>query len=250
MDEAIALSGELDRLQSLARQRESTDKFNIHDICKFLNINVKFSLIQIQFIELPGNRKALKGILIGIIITLLNQITGCYIFLTYAVMIFAKIGTSVHPYASTIILGIVQIAGTLLTTQLADRLGRKVLLIISLVGSVVGQLALATFLYLDKLGFDVALFDWVPVASTGFVIFIASVGIVPLMSICAVEMLSPKVSHNDSISMHDHCTITFTNHICMHFFNRCVLLASPFPQFRVIFSHSLSQSLSRFLAKS
>lgn len=108
-------------------------------------------------------------------------------------MIFAKIGTNVNPYTSTIILGMVQIAGSLFTTQLADKLGRKTLLNISLVGSVLGQLALVTFLYLDMLGFDVALFGWVPVASTGFVIFIASVGIVPLLSICTVEMLSPKV---------------------------------------------------------
>lgn len=140
-----------------------------------------------------GERNAIKGILIGIVLTLLNQLTGCYVFLTYAVMIFAKIGTSVDPYTSTIILGIVQIAGTLLTTQLADKLGRKVLLNISLVGSVLGQLALVAFLYLDKLGFDVTLFSWVPVASTGFVIFIASVGIVPLLAICTVEMLPPKV---------------------------------------------------------
>lgn len=141
-----------------------------------------------------GERNAIQGIFIGIVLTLLNQLTGCYVFLTYAVMIFAKIGTSVDPHTSTIILGIVQIAGTLFTTQLADKLGRKVLLNISLVGSVLGQLALVAFLYLDKIGFDVTLFSWVPVASTGFVIFIASVGIVPLLAICTVEMLPPKVS--------------------------------------------------------
>lgn len=147
-----------------------------------------------NFIFLSGERDAIKGIFIGIVLTLLNQLTGCYIFLTYAVMIFARIGTNVNPYTSTIILGIVQIAGSLLTTQLADRLGRKILLNISIVGSVLGQLSLAVFLYLDKVGVDVTLLHWVPVASTGFVIFIASVGIVPLIPICTVEMLSPKAS--------------------------------------------------------
>lgn len=127
------------------------------------------------------------------VLTFLNQLTGCYTFLTYAVMIFAKIGTSLNPYTSTIILGIVQIAGSLFTTQLADRFGRKTLLNVSLIGSVLGQLALVSFIYLDKLGFDVALFRWVPVASAGFVIFIASMGFVPLHTVCIVEMLSPKV---------------------------------------------------------
>lgn len=154
----------------------------------------KSDSVQLTNDSFSGNRNSIKGISIGIVLTLLNQTTGCYTFLTYAVMIFAQIGANVNPYTSTIILGVVQIAGSLLTTQLADKLGRKALLIISLVGSVFGQLALAIFFYFDKLGCDVAFLSWVPVASTGFIIFIASVGIVPLMSICAVEMLPPNVS--------------------------------------------------------
>lgn len=152
----------------------------------------------------------MKGIFIGIVLTLLIQLTGCHTFLTYGVMIFAKIGTNVNPYMSTIILGVVQIAGSLLTTQLADSFGRKILLIISLVGSILGQMALAAFFYLDKLGFDVTVYGWVPVASIGFIIFIASVGIVPLTSICTVELLSPKVIHdkNDSV---------FPAYRCIHY---------------------------------
>lgn len=183
----------------------------------------------------------MKGIFIGIVLTLLIQLTGCHTFLTYGVMIFAKIGANVNPYTSTIILGVVQIAGSLLTTQLADSLGRKILLIISIIGSILGQMALAAFFYLDELGFDVTLFGWIPVASIGFVIFIASVGIVPLASICTVELLSPKVYYmikNQSVFpayRWRNCIHYNVSSICNYRFEH---LALRLPQFLVIFLHS------------
>lgn len=141
-------------------------------------------------------RNAMRAIAIAIVLSCMNQFTGCFIFLTYAGNILSKTGTGVNPYTCSIILGVVQIIGSLFTTQLADRLGRRVLLITSLFGTVLGQTALSTFTYLQTLDYDLSMFDWVPVTIMSFVIFIASLGVIPLTSICTVEVLPAKVNRN------------------------------------------------------
>lgn len=105
----------------------------------------------------------------------------------------SKVGPGINPYTATIIFGVVQIIGSLFTTQLADRLGRRVLLITSLSGTVMGQTALSTFMYLKELEYDLSMLEWVPVTIISFIIFIASLGVIPLTSICTVEVLPEKV---------------------------------------------------------
>lgn len=47
--------------------------------------------------------------------------------------------------------------------------------------------------YFNINGFDLSHFAWVPVMGLSFVIFISSVGVMPLAFICSVEYLPPKV---------------------------------------------------------
>lgn len=138
-------------------------------------------------------RKAMRGIVIAIVLSLLNQLSGCFTFVTYTGSILETTGTSVNPYTSTIIFGVVQIVGCLFTTHLVDKWGRKVLLIISLSGIVMGQTALSVFMYLREFDCDLSMFGWLPVTSLSFVIFMGFVGIVPLSTICTVEALPAKV---------------------------------------------------------
>lgn len=145
------------------------------------------------FVYSADERKAIKAIIVAIVLSILNQFSGCFTFLTYAGSILNTTGSTVSPYMSSIIFGVVQIMGSLFTTQLADRWGRKVLLIISLFGTVLGQTALSIFMYFHKLDYDLSELDWIPAASIAFVIFIGSVGIIPLTSICTVEILPAKV---------------------------------------------------------
>lgn len=144
--------------------------------------------------NISDERKAIRALSIAIVLSFLNQLSGCFTFLTYAGSIVSKTGNSMNPYTATIIFGVFQIVGSLFTTHLADRLGRKVLLIVSLLGAVLGQTALSIFSFLQKLDYDLTMFDWVPVASMSFVIFISTLGIIPLSTICAVEALPIKVN--------------------------------------------------------
>lgn len=137
-------------------------------------------------------RNARKALIIGIILSFLSNLSGVFVLITYAGRIFSSTGTSVDQYTSAIVLGVFHFIGPLFTTQFADKWGRKNLLIISLLGSAVGQTALATFSYLQILDYELSGFGWVPVTSLSFIMFIASVGVAPLSSLCTLEILPRK----------------------------------------------------------
>lgn len=136
----------------------------------------------------------MKGLVIGVTLTFLNILSGCYTFITYSENIFKQSGTHLNPNTASIIIAFVQIFGTLVTSQLVDSAGRKILLVISLLGCTFGLSAMATYLYLDASDIDMTAYNWIPVASLGFVILMASFGIVPLTMVCVVECIPTKVS--------------------------------------------------------
>lgn len=131
--------------------------------------------------------------MIGIVLAFLSQLCGSYLFITYGSTIFEKSGTNLSKNASSITLAIVQVIGTIFSAKFVETLGRKILLIISLAGCTFGQLALTAYLYCDSLGYDMSMFNWVPVTSLAFVIFISGIGILSLSFICTVEVLPAKV---------------------------------------------------------
>lgn len=145
-----------------------------------------------------GEWRALKGIIIGIVISILVLGCGNFALLNYAILIFERSGAHINPYISSIMLFVAQIIGCICSTGLADKLGRKFLIIVSLVGSAIGLITLAVYLHLMEHGVDTQLFTWIPVASLSFAIFIGSAGIVPLGAICTIEQLPSKVRTQSS----------------------------------------------------
>lgn len=137
----------------------------------------------------------MRGIYIIGVFSCLREFTGAVIFVVYAGKILSETGTILNPHVCAIIFGIVNIVGSCCTMRLADRIGRKVLLIISLSGCVVGQSVLAIYTHLLKCKyFDLSHFTWVPVISVSFVIFVATFA--DIMSVCTVEVVPPKVNWN------------------------------------------------------
>lgn len=142
---------------------------------------------------IPVEPVARKGMIIAIVMAFLSQLCGSYLFITYGSTIFAKSGTNMSKNASSITLAIVQLVGTIISAKFVETLGRKILLIISLAGCTFGQLTLAAYLLCDSLGYDVSMFNWVPVTSLSFVILVSGIGILSLSFICTVEVMPTKV---------------------------------------------------------
>lgn len=140
------------------------------------------------------DRNAIRGLSIGITLACITAVTGCYTFISYAVYIFQKSGSHIDPYISSIIVAVSQLIGALCTTQLADTLGRKLTMLISILGCSVGLSVMSAYLYLVEIGHDLTAYAWLPVTSLSFVIFNGSAGVISLSNVCSVENLPPKAS--------------------------------------------------------
>lgn len=147
----------------------------------------------------PDTPAARKGILIGVTLMAINQFSGCFALLNYSATIFRDSGSDMSPNMSSIIIASIQCIGTYCATILVDKVGRKLLLTISASATSLGLAVMGTYSFLDKMNFDLRHFNWVPVCSLSFVIFIASIGILPLPFIVLAEVLPNKVT-----STHTH----------------------------------------------
>lgn len=125
----------------------------------------------------------------------INQFSGCFALINYSATIFRDSGSDIDPNVSSIILAAIQVAGTYVSTVLVDRLGRRLLLLTSAAATAVGLTVMGLYSFVGShLQWDLTAFSWVPVTSLSFVIFIASIGILPLPFVVLAEVLPQNVS--------------------------------------------------------
>ncbi|CAD7088659.1 unnamed protein product [Hermetia illucens] len=135
---------------------------------------------------------AVRGLLIGIGLMFLNQFSGLFALVNYTVNIFQASGSTMDPHVCTIIVGSIQLLGTIFAAYLVDRIGRRVLLVTSCIGVTVGSYALSIFSYLSVTE-DLTHLSWIAVTSLSFAIFLGSFGVLPLPFVVLTEILPQKV---------------------------------------------------------
>ncbi|XP_038110917.1 facilitated trehalose transporter Tret1-like [Culex quinquefasciatus] len=109
------------------------------------------------------------------------QTSGINAVLFYSTSIFQAANVAIKPELATILLGLLQVLGTLLSALLVDRLGRRLLLLASSGTMCVNVLALGVYLQLlavnptqvDSLG-------WIPVLTLCLYVTLFSVGLGPV----------------------------------------------------------------------
>ncbi|XP_062551194.1 facilitated trehalose transporter Tret1-like isoform X2 [Armigeres subalbatus] len=147
---------------------------------------------------------ARKAFLIGVTLVALNNLSGCFAMLSYAESIFRESGSSLSADISAIITGSLQVVGSYCSTVMVERVGRKILLKISGIGMAIGLGTFSGYLFVKALGYDVDSFKWLPLVCFSFVIFIASVGVLPLPFLILAELVPQKFISTlfDVIGMH------------------------------------------------
>lgn len=181
----------------MTNKTTNTD-IQISDLCKSRNILSKpiwnyFFFLAIFNVHVLGNRNALKGLGVGISLAILSQLTANFALMSYAVMVFNKFGTSMDSNKSAYVMALSMIFGSLTNTYLSDSLGRKMTNFISFSGSAIGLFTASAYYYINLNCMDLSTYEFVPVVSLSFVIFISSAGILPLVFICTVEYMPKKV---------------------------------------------------------
>lgn len=136
----------------------------------------------------------MRGLLIAFALSCFNITTACFVIITYGSHIIHMTGIEVDAQLAAILLAVMQILGNVTTVQLTDRVGRRFLLIASLLGSAIGLTVFAAYFYLVAMGYDLYDYRLVPLISLSFVVFIGSAGIIALAGVVAVENLTRKVN--------------------------------------------------------
>lgn len=113
--------------------------------------------------------------------------------LNFTAKIFVESGSKISANFSAIIVGLIQLLGTYVATFLVDRLGRKILLTFSAIGTAICLTLLGAYSYCNKIGLNVEDYSWISIASFSGMMFTAACGIIPLMFVVIAEVMPEKV---------------------------------------------------------
>ncbi|MEO8168469.1 MAG: sugar porter family MFS transporter, partial [bacterium] len=132
----------------------------------------------------PGMRLPL---LIGIVLAILQQVTGINVFMYYAPEIFKQLGSGTSAaLLQTIVIGAVNLAFTIVALKTIDKLGRKPLMIIGSAGMGISLTALGLAAYFQKTELWVLIFILGYIAS-----FALSMG--PVVWVVLSEIFPTKI---------------------------------------------------------
>ncbi|XP_049833974.1 facilitated trehalose transporter Tret1-2 homolog [Schistocerca gregaria] len=139
------------------------------------------------------------------------QLCGSYAVLNYAVMMFDEAGGSVPSDVATIILGALQVVGTLVSALVIDRLGRRPLLFLcnGVVGTSVA--VLGVYMYLkQEMEVDLSSFGWLPATCLSIYCLTLAAGLNAMPYVVVCEIVAPRIRPVAAIIMYTIITGTST----------------------------------------
>lgn len=122
----------------------------------------------------------LKPLLISIVLMFFQQFSGINAVIFYAIQIFKNSGSSIDDNLSAIIIGLVNLAATLLSTALVDRVGRKILIYASNSIMVLTLACFGTYLYYINKHADTSNAGWLPLPCLMIYVIGFSLGMGPI----------------------------------------------------------------------
>lgn len=122
--------------------------------------------------------------------------SGLIISMSYGASILKASGTHWDPNKSTIIMGFIQVIGTVCSSIIVDITGRKLLLTASLSGCTFGLSILGGYMYCSDFGYEsIKSMNWIPVTSLSIVMLASTIGIAPLPFVVMTEVVPQKVKN-------------------------------------------------------
>lgn len=143
-----------------------------------------------KFIDHFRNTATFKAFVIIMIQFFFFQVTGINAVLFYTTSIFIESGIQLEPAIATIIVGLVQVMGTVFATFLVDRLGRKILLGFSTTLMFLSLSGIGMFFTIKDSGESVENLGWLPVISLSTFVIGFSTGMGPISYVLLGELFS------------------------------------------------------------
>jgi MFS family permease len=135
-------------------------------------------------------RATLRAMIIIFGLMIFRQWCGVNAVQAYTVEIFQSAGSALDPYIATIIYGIIQVVSACVPLFIADRVGRRPLLLISGMGMALSLLAMAFRSYTINEVIEIKYIGWLPLIFINFYIIAFSIGFGPVPWFIMPELLS------------------------------------------------------------
>ncbi|CAH0555871.1 unnamed protein product [Brassicogethes aeneus] len=153
--------------RSLMKLRDITDdkaKKEIENIKYIISNEEKGTVL-----DLVKTASLSKTLAISMVLIMVQQMTGYKAFLAYLEFIFSSTGSNIPGEISSIIFGLMLFLSSFIAPLVADKLGRKFLLITSFTGLTISLLTMGIFFYLlNHTAIDTKAFDWLPLLCMAF----------------------------------------------------------------------------------
>lgn len=178
----------------------------LQDLDKDISESTQTKVSIRDLITSKGTRRAL---IIALGLMIFQQLSGINAVIFYSGDIFNAAGSTLDPKLATIIVGVVQVVVTYISSTVVDRVGRKVLLLLS--ASIMGLcLAILGLYFCLKKGDDVSGIGWLPLLCVTVYIVMFSLGFGPLPWLMMGEVFAPNVKGAaSSIAVCTNWTLTF-----------------------------------------
>ncbi|CAG7704232.1 unnamed protein product [Allacma fusca] len=136
----------------------------------------------------------IKPLLTSLGLMFFQQFSGINAVIFYTVFIFDISGSALDSNVSTIIVGVVNFGATFMANVLIDRLGRKVLLLISDVLMILSLSCLAIFFYMKEHHEHITVgYGWIPLGSFMLFVIAFSLGFGPIPWLMLGEIFPGKI---------------------------------------------------------
>ncbi|XP_070506783.1 facilitated trehalose transporter Tret1-like [Chironomus tepperi] len=178
-------------IKSLARFRDESA-----DLYAELNYLIEEDeLRRSQNVKAALRRKSsIKGMVIALGLMFFQQLSGINAVIFYTTTIFKDAKIEIKPEFATIVLGIIQVAATFIATLTVDKIGRKMLLIISGIFMALCTLVLGVYYGLKETDVDsVKGYGWITLLSLCVFIIAFSLGFGPVAWIMIGEIFTSDV---------------------------------------------------------
>ncbi|KAF7389254.1 hypothetical protein HZH66_010391 [Vespula vulgaris] len=147
---------------------------------------------KVSFLTALKSKACIKAIIISYGLMLFQQLSGVNAIIFYVGSIFSSAGGSLKPDVASIIVGAMQVGAVFVSTLIVDRLGRRLLLSVSIVAMFLCTLILGIYFYLTTVT-DTSNIGWLPLLSVCVFIILFSLGFGPLPWMMIGELFAPEI---------------------------------------------------------
>ena len=150
--------------------------------------------LKISFLTMFKSRAVVRAFIIAYGLMFFQQLSGVNTVIFYSSGIFTDAGSTLNPNYATIIVGAVQVIAVLISTLVVDRLGRRILLMASIIFLFLMAFILGVYFYLSENKPEVSKeISWLPLLAVCVFILMFNIGFGPVPWMMLGEVFAPEV---------------------------------------------------------